>query len=307
MKLISQAAIVIGSIAVVSCGNSRPTPSSIRDFPTSLDQLEDNVAQYQIGPEWGKKPITAEYLAAATPQLQKAAKATARVSLGFGGATAFVIGEKNGAVRLATNHHVIEDASSCRGARISFPLLNIKGLGCDKIIGTWTDLDLTVFTVSGLTDTQRQLLLGVASDFSYKAPLRKGQKLMTIGFGIAANAGQKNMMAELDSDCKVYSKDGDARFIADPDEINPGPYKTWAFAMGCDVSHGDSGSAMFDRETGAVVGLLFTGKIPKDAVARDRKWLDDQYASDGNGVWKELSFAVPAYKIDEIAGNALRQ
>lgn len=305
MKLVQYAAIVYGSLALVSCGNG---PSrSIRETPSDLESANASISDYQIGPEWGKTAITAQYLAAASPQLQKAARATARVSLGFGGATAFVIGEKDGVLRLATNHHVIEDAAGCRNSRISFPLLNIKNLTCDKIIGTWTDLDLTVFTVAGLTTTQRQDLVKVATDFSYNVPVRKGQKLMTIGFGIAGNPSQQNMMAELDSDCKVYSKDGETRFIKDPDEINPGPYKTWAFAMGCDVSHGDSGSAMFDRETGAVVGLLFTGKIPKDAIARQRSWLDDQYNSNGEGIWKELSFAVPATKIKEIAGMSLVQ
>ena len=303
MKLVCYAAVMSGSLALVSCGNG---PSrSIRDMPSDLKSSEASIADYQIGPEWGKTPVTAQYLAAATPQLQKAARATARVSLGFGGATAFVIGEKNGAVRLATNHHVIENASGCRGARISFPLLNIKNITCDKIIGTWTDLDLTVFTVAGLTQAQHDDLMKVATDFSYDAPIRKGQKLMTIGFGIAGNPSQQNMMAELDSDCKVYSKDGESRFIADPDEVNPGPYKTWAFSMGCDVSHGDSGSAMFDRDTGAVVGLLFTGKIPKDPEARQRSWLDDQYNTNSEGVWKELSFAVPATKIKELAGGTL--
>lgn len=303
MKLVHHAAIVCGSLVFVSCGNG---PSrSIRDMPSDLNAVDASISDYQIGPEWGKTAITAQYLAAASPQLQKAARATAKVSLGFGGATAFVIGEKDGAVRLATNHHVIGNASGCRNARISFPLLNIKNLTCDKIIGTWTDLDLTVFTIAGLSTTQRQDLLKVATDFSYNTSVRKGQKLMTIGFGIAGNPGQQNMMAEIDSDCKVYSKDGESRFIKDPDEINPGPYKTWAFAMGCDVSHGDSGSAMFDRETGAVIGLLFTGKIPKDPEAKQRTWLDDQYNTNGEGIWKELSFAVPATKIKEIAGMSL--
>lgn len=303
MKLMS---IICSSMLLAACGSNQTR--SIRNTPSSLEAASTSIKDYQIGPEWGKTAINAAYLAKASPQLQKAARATAKVSFGFsGGATAFVIGEKNGEIRLATNHHVIGNASGCRSARISFPLLNIKNLSCDKIIGTWTDLDLTVFTVKGFTAAQRQDLLRVATDFSYTTPVRKGQNLMTIGFGTAGNPGQQNMMAELDSDCKVYSKDNESRYIADPDEVNPGPYKTWAFSMGCDVSHGDSGSAMFDRQTGAVVGLLFTGKIPKDAVARDRKWLDDQFKTDGAGVWKELSFAVPATKIAELAGATLRK
>lgn len=295
---------LIFPIIAASCGRG-PT-RSIREMPSDLNAKAD-VSDYQIGPDWGKTVVTAANLGSASPQFQRAARATAKLAFSMGGATGFALGEKDGVIRLATNHHVIGKAADCRGVNISFPLLGISGLRCDTIVGTWTDIDLTVFTIKGYTEEQRTLILSVARDFSYNAPLRKGEKLMTIGFGVAGNSSQRSMMAEQSDDCKVYSQDDDTRFIADPDEINPGPYKTWTFSVGCDVSHGDSGSAMFDRQTGAVVGILSTGKIPKNKIVLSRQWLDDQYASDGEGVWKELTFAVPAVKINEIAGPTLRR
>lgn len=292
------------SVLTASCGGK--TNRSIHELPSELN-ANGEIADYQIGPEWDKKIVNTKYLETATPQFKKAAAATAKVSFLLGGATAFALGEKDGVIRLATNHHVIEGEKDCGEATISFPLLKINNLRCATIIGTWTDIDLTVFTITGYTEEQRTAILAVATDFSYDAPIRKGESLMTIGFGIAGNSAMRNMMADTGSDCKIYSKDDDTRFVSDPDEVNPGPYKVWALSVGCDVSHGDSGSAMFDKETGAVVGILSTGKIPKNKVVLSRQWLDDQYTSDGEGVWKELTLAVPASKISEIAGPTLRR
>ena len=112
-------------------------------------------------------------------------------------------------------------------------------------------------------------------------------------------------MSEQDDDCKVFSPDGEMRFMADPDEFNPGPFKTWMFATGCDVSHGDSGSAFVDRDTGAVVGILSTGKVPKNVAVQNEDYLTKIYETSADDVWKELTYVVPASKIVEILGDFL--
>lgn len=291
-------------LATSACGISSRDSRSLRQLPDSRLSAFSGVLDYQIGPTWGKTIVTQESLQTQSPAFQRAAKATARVRLGFGGATAFVIGERNGQVLMATNHHVIEDDNGCSAAKISFEMLNISGLKCDKIINTNTDLDLTIFTLSGPTAEQKQTLLSVAKSFD-TAETRKGTKLLTIGYGVAGNSGQKNLMSGQDDDCKTYSPDGEVRFMADPDEYNPGPFKTWMFATGCDVSHGDSGSALVDRETGEVVGILSTGKIPKNSVVREQSFLSKIFTESSEDVWKELTYAVPASKIRELVGDDL--
>lgn len=39
--------------------------------------------------------------------------------------------------------------------------------------------------------------------------------------------------------------------------------------MGCDGFAGDSGSPLIDRNVGKVVGILFTGGVPKTSSAQD--------------------------------------
>lgn len=292
---------IIAALAISACG-SQPS-RSIRENPAALKQFA-GISDYQIGPTWGKSVVKSDTLQNESSAFQRAAQATARVRLMFGGATGFVIGAKDGKVVLATNHHVIGDQSECNGARISFEMLQISGARCDKVLATSTDLDVTIFTIKGLSDDNESKLLTVARSFSTGEP-KKGTELMTIGYGVAGNDGQKELMGTKDEDCKTYSPDGEMRFMADPDELNPGPYKTWMFATGCDVSHGDSGSAIFDRETGEVVGILSTGKIPKNTVVRETSFLKRIYEESDEAVWKELTYAVPASKIVELVGDDL--
>ena len=78
-----------------------PGDHEIRLDQKNLIQLD---ARYQVGSEWGKKPLSREGLKAYPASFKKAALATLRV----GGATGFYIGEYNGYHLVATNHHVIE-------------------------------------------------------------------------------------------------------------------------------------------------------------------------------------------------------
>ncbi len=291
-------------VVTAACGIVTGHSRSLRELPSAALASFSSVLDYQIGPTWGKVIVTRDSLAKESPAFQRAAKATARVRLGFGGATAFVIGEKDGKTILATNHHVIQDQAGCNSAKISFEMLNIINLRCDRLIKTSTDLDLTIFSISGLSQAQQETLRTVSKSFD-PGETRKGTKLLTVGYGVAGNDGQKNLMSGQDSDCKTFSPDGEVRYMADPDTFNPGPYKTWMFATGCDVSHGDSGSAIVDRETGDVVGILSTGKIPKDKVVREAGFLSRIFDDVSEEVWMELTYAVPASKIVEIFSQDL--
>ena len=261
------------------------------DFDASAFEFD---LRYQIGEEWGKKPVTPDQMKTETRAFQRAALATARM----GGATAFYLGKFNGHHVMATNHHVLPSARSCLGNFARFPLLDDKKFVCKTFYGEWTDVDLALFEIEVTTPADEALLAPIGRNFNYDGNLVPGQLLLTIGFGIADNP-RRVMMANQDSDCKVYSATNDFHFMGDPDEFNPGPYKAWSFANGCDVSHGDSGSAMVDRVTGDPVGLIWTGKIPKNEKVRSKAYLDNLLKTQSPEVWTELSFAVPATKIRE--------
>lgn len=253
---------------------------------------------YRIGDEWGKRPVTAESLAGSRPAFRRAALATARV----GGATGFYLGKFAGAHVVATNYHVYSSERACLGARVNFPLLGASGI-CENFLGTWSDVDLTLFTIR-VSDSDAAKLESVGGNFLFGEDVRPGQPLLTIGFGVAGNI-MRTVMANEDSDCYVFSESGEYRFMADPDRWNPGNYRAWSFALGCDVSHGDSGSAIVDRESGHVVGIIWTGNIPKTAAAQSSNGLQEMFKGRSEGIWTELSYAVPSKKIGEHLRSVL--
>lgn len=248
---------------------------------------------YRLGDEWGKKRVTAESLAAESKAFQRAASATALLPVG---GTGFYIGKFNGVHVLATNHHVCPSARDCEGDKASFRILN-KSFTMTKLFISEPNVDIALLALD-VPKADEAALAKVAKNFAFKKSIAKGQELITIGFGIGGNP-QNYMMANKDSDCKVFSKTNEFKHLADPDEFNPADYKAWSFAHACDISHGDSGSAMVDRATGDVVGIVWTGKIPKAKIVQSSANLQKMFDTTSPSIWKELSFAVPAAKIGE--------
>jgi len=251
---------------------------------------------YQLGDEWGKKPVTAASAGAESPVFRRAAKATAH----YGGATAFYIGFFNGHHMMATNHHVVE-SMGC-GARAEFTLLG-KSFPCERIYGDWKEIDLALFSIR-VAPGGEAALSGVGGNFAFDADIYPGQELLTIGFGVAGNPGRA-MMANQDSDCRVFSGSNDFRKMADPDDFNPGPDRVWSFASGCDISHGDSGSAYVDRNTGEVIGIVWTGRIPKSPQVSSSAYLREMQRTQSADIWTELSYTVPAASIRDGLKAAL--
>ena len=288
--------LLLAGFFSVSAHAILPAPVAVQK--TGLGFATAGTDDYRLGDEWGKKPVKVEDLAKASPAFRRAATATARV----GGGTSFYLGKFNGQHVMATNHHVMPESSNCTWSRVRFPLLNVVG-ACDKYLGTWDEIDLTLFTVRLENPADEAKLAPAAANFQFREDIKQGERLMTIGFGVAGNPTGL-LMANQDSDCYVFSKDAEYRLMADPDQFNPGTYRAWSFAIGCDVSHGDSGSAIVDRETGKVIGIIWTGRIPKSASAQSSRFLSEIFTSQSETIWQELSYAVPARKMAEVLTRA---
>ena len=256
---------------------------------------------YRLGDEWGKIPVTAAVLQKATPAFRRAALATAKL----GGGTAFYLGKFNGFHVMATNHHVCPAAYACLSEHAEFPFLKLS-LKVNKYFGHWSDIDLALFAVEVKTAEDEKTLAKVAGNFAFKKDLTPGLDLLTIGYGVADNPNRV-LVSNQDHDCRVFSAKNDFHFMADPDDVNPSDYKAWSFANGCDVSHGDSGSAMIDRKSGEVLGIIWTGRIPKSSVVQSTAFLDHLLVSQGPEVWSQLSYAVPASKIGEYLTTVAAQ
>lgn len=264
-----------------------------------INQAQDNRETYRIGDIFGKHQLTNQEMN--IPVLARAAAATARV----GGGTGFYIGKFNGFHMVATNHHVLPTPNTCGNLRVQFPVIR-KQFGCQKYFGTWSDIDLSLIAIK-VTEQDEALMAKVARNFDFKNNLTQGQLLMTIGFGIAGNEDGRNIMINYDDDCKVFSATNDYRYIADPDNINPGDYKVWSFANGCDISHGDSGSAMVDRKTGNVVGVIWTGAFPKTPESQNSKMLAQMLKTNSGAIWTSLSYGVPSKVIGAYLAKMLKE
>lgn len=244
------------------------------------------VESYQLGDVWGREPVDPHRLLQEDPQVARALTAAGR----YRHATAFYLGKFAGQHIMATNHHV-QTTLRCGGSNVWFPVLN-EAMPCQRVYGSWTPVDLALFSIR-VTPAQEALLEGVGRSFAFDASIYRGQKLLTAGFGVAGNPRQ-NLSLERDDDCAVYSGRDEFHFMADPDEFNPGPYKAWSFAHGCDISHGDSGSPMIDRRDGSILGLLWTGTIPKPAAVQSSEYLRGLLEAPNDTVWRDLGYAVPA-------------
>ncbi len=285
---------------VIHLGSGLPLVNDLHDSRGPLESLLDfagGATTYQIGDEWGKIPVGPDDFAG-EPLLLRAAQATASL----GGGTTFYLGTFNGEAVIATNHHVCNSLQACKGKTARFPLLK-KEVKVTRSLGTWKEIDLSLLVVTVPQD-DTEILESVAANFDFKSDIVPGQTLFTAGFGVALNP-TRNLVANQDRDCKVFSKENEFRFMDDPDSLNPGGYKTWSFANGCDVSHGDSGSAIVDRQTGRPIGIIWTGKIPKDPSVQNSAHLAELVGSDDSEVWSELSYAVPGLKIKEYLSGQL--
>ena len=257
------------------------------------------VADYRMGDEFGKKPVDATLLASVSDAYRRAARATAKV----GGATGFYLGKFDGVHVMATNHHV-QPTLSCSGRSVTFPLLDSLRFSCRRVFGSWPNVDLALFEIAVSRPEDEAKLTSVAANFTFNDEIEKGAALITIGFGVAGNS-RRVMMGNQDADCRVMSKTAEYRYMPDPDELNPGTYKAWSFSHTCDVSHGDSGSAMLNRHTGKPVGIVWTGRIPKNARVQNSAYLDKVLATDHPDVWAEMNYAVPATKMREHIASVI--
>lgn len=285
---------------------SRPSPASVAGAPlcglaagmelrhTSISNLDVDASlffskDYQLGDEWGKKVVTAESLAKESAVFARAAKATAR----FGGATAFYLGKFNGRHMMATNNHVLQ-RQGCDRFAADFVLIG-RRFQCEKSYGNWKEVDLALFSIR-VSPNEEAALAGLGGNFAFDAEIYPGQELLTVGFGVSENKARR-LVANQDSDCKVFSGRNEFRLMADPDDYNPGPDEVWSFASACDISHGDSGSAFVDRKTGETLGIVWTGRIPKSPQVGSSKYLAELLARQGPEIWTELSYTVPAARI----------
>ncbi len=264
-----------------------------------LEAVWDAVADYiyRVGDEWGRKVLGGSDLRNKKIKfvkvLRRTAKATAKVAKGTG----FYLGQFNGFHLIATNYHVhtrlITESENYE--EIEFPFLDLS-FDFSRTFGAWLEIDLALFAINVESQWDAKELQSIARNFSFDYPITRNQKLFTVGFGRARNH-YSNMVGTWDSDCKVFSGDNEFKMKSGLDEKG-NTVATWAFAVGCDASDGDSGSPIVTRDTGDIIGILW-GVAPR-TKAQSSQSLDNMIKENSPAIWKNLNYAVPAAKIKEF-------
>lgn len=285
--------------------------------PTEAEIL----AQLQIGPKWDKQMLTEQSSKRLKPALRKAALSIASFRHG----TAFFVGILDGQYVMATNAHVVanrmtdllpenidvleaDPKSICYRKpgdqstleRVRFDLQK-KSFECERLIGVWPSVELALFTIKvEKSDTNFFREIGLIFDFAN--PPVQAKHVVSLGYGEFMNSGETDVALTLTSGpyCKTFSPTGEIRYMSDPDEHNPGPYKVWSVAVGCNIAWGDSGSPLLDPISGRVVGLMWTARYPKLAAMQDSAYLDKTLSNQSPEVWTQFSYASPSVKIREV-------
>ena len=266
------------------------------NFVVLLLPLISSAGTYQVGEFWDKK-----HIALASERSQSLKESVGEVGAR---ATLFYIGKINNKHFGITNYHVCPEkiippnqtSNRCINQSINFFYYqNPRGHRLDGFIKsvplTSKELDLSVVEIS-FNNLDQFTRAPKALSFSSRRPYLN-QELISIGFGVHNNEYGVLKIEDDSTDCQVFSRE--TRLVNDPDTLNPVGYTVNSFLHGCDVSHGDSGSPILDRETFEVVGLLWTGKYPKHESISQRGFesLPIEF------LWKELNYASPGYLIKE--------
>lgn len=190
---------------------------------------------------------------------------------GLNRGSAFYIGNHHGRELFLTNHHVMSEVE-CKNAKITMSFSNKKfTLSCKRVIlslFTEEDSDITVFETSRHENLNK--LKGLKIDFDW-VPIAK-TKLAFAGFGMknrlsSSRTGYNNrklksfkLKLSMDDDCILLSPTNKTVEATDI-------YAKNLLITGCDMASGDSGSALIDRSSGKVVGLVFGSTDSKFSIS----------------------------------------
>ncbi len=276
-----------------SCGNKAATAGVAPQINSQNEESSEGFSSYQIGPTWDAQVINGHYLRQKNDFLtSKIALSTLKISGPSGQGTGFFLGKFNNQFLVATSAHVLKNVPICMAIPVyaHFQIIN-KTYRCNKIIGIWSDIDLAIFTIDEDRDDDTLSKTNPLS-FDFNESLEKGTQLMTMGFGSYENSDGELTLKE-DRDCIVYSPTGIVKAIQKDDKSID------AFATGCDISEGDSGSAVVNKATGKVMGLIWATSSPKPLKITTDAYLDSLLASDSSDVWNYFSYAVSTGTIKE--------
>jgi hypothetical protein len=255
----------------------------------------------QVGDTYSKVPYKKLYKKSDNIHLDKLIENTVliniKVSSGHTRGTGFYIGKHFSKHLFLTNAHVM-NKKECKDAKIKFLKRDTK-LGraeCENVLLSLFKKELSDLTLFSVKEEQLNGFLGKGLELDFDYSVNSGDLLIQHGFGIKSLRADSRAQSKLlkfspqvamDSDCAIAGPNGLlADFVDQKIKFN--------IALGCDMTSGDSGSAIMNRSTGKVIGLLWgAGKNPKkkDRISSEELW-SSIFGSRDARIWVNMSYAI---------------
>jgi hypothetical protein len=256
-------------------------------------------AQPQQGDHWDRTPVTSEIVEAGDATLRQVFLSTVSVN----SATGTYLGVYAGAPVVMTARHVMPDQAGCTGRDVVFyaPSRNLASplrelhFSCDRLLGAWNDVEISLFTLAPNPANQVTLKnRGLKPGFDEK--ITQFESLITMGHGGEQNPAQA-LTVDQGPDCYVASATGDFRFRSNT---------TWSMALGCNESAGDSGSPIVDRNTGTLLGIVWGGHTDKPDQIANSSYLRSMTQANSPDIWLYLNYASPMPVLGDFFQYLLR-
>jgi hypothetical protein len=286
--------VTLIGLVLTSCGGGN---GEVGITPTADDQAlsEKVVSEFSIGPTWDALKVSSEFLFERNDFLTaRLAANTVKVTTVHRTGTGFYLGKHLGHHIIATTAHGLVNVPSCKFSTvlIQFPMAK-KVYTCKELIGIWADVDYAMLALKA--EPEEDEFFATLNPLKL-APLSgnplQGTPLMSMGFGSVLNNDNQLTLKE-DRYCTNLSPQF-ARMNNGDERI---PRKIPSFAVGCDLSPGDSGSALVDKENGRVVGMVWSIMKPKSPFVKSAAFLEDILSQSEPNVWEDFGYAVPVSSI----------
>ncbi|MCP4912949.1 MAG: trypsin-like peptidase domain-containing protein [Oligoflexia bacterium] len=279
-------------------GNGKVTP---QETPQDLEE------SFQIGDDWGRKLGNLRVLQNEPNQvIRDHVPAVAKIITYYSKGTGFYLGKHAGKHLLATAAHVLANVPTCKIGLLSprFYFENIvDGLYCKQYILVDKELDFAIVELDVKKKDEFKFYQMNAFSFTNNLNYFKNYPLAAIGYG-EVNNPRKKITYDASEDCRILSPDN--RFRSVRREAGDQSRSIPSFATGCDISRGDSGSPVINRETGELLGIVWGTTTPKPVSVKSSAYVARLADENSEDIWKYMSYVIPMVEIREAVKKAVR-
>lgn len=257
---------------------------------THIYRFQGAKESYQVGEEWSRIPVNGKLTS--TESLNHIIQATARVDLPKSAGSAFYVGKYQGKHLMMTNFHVMPNSTDCRDSRVYFEYFR-KRFRCSSFVAKFKDLETVFFTIN-VSKANEYIFENLAVKMDFTNDYKPGHRLVIAGYGQHKNTSHY-LTYENSQTCMVASDTSKPKFL----KVSSGQksFNAYSFAHTCEISDGDSGSAIVSESTGVVIGINWSTSNKKPLDLKNSLTVFDWVEKQNPRVWESTSYGVPAKNI----------